>query len=287
MIYHIESWPTSPSMLRTGVPLGWHARERVSTDSTEPADYPSVDFKDADDVSPNKQLIVCWHGPGDNGRFPGDAWSRIRRPDGWQGPRNVSSLPFWPSPMESQYPESSTPDAVAWEEAVNQGDIYGNFWGQKDPIVVRPGEDRWPHVAARTLPGIAAIECHTLWSRPGVGELHYRRHYYIPRAQGPGEQSRGNVRVEEGEAYLYPVAAAGGHARIRYFLTEPGRVALSIFDKTGRLVRDLRTARESSGSGEAIWDGTTSSGCTAPAGMYVCLLRAGRTQAARSFCLLR
>ncbi len=54
-----------------------------------------------------------------------------------------------------------------------------------------------------------------------------------------------------------------------------GEVAVSIFDAGGRVVRRLATVRHGGGPGTVTWDGRTSAGAVAPAGIYVATLSGG------------
>mgnify|MGYP001303531111 CR=1 FL=1 len=55
---------------------------------------------------------------------------------------------------------------------------------------------------------------------------------------------------------------------IDFSIAEPGMVNLSIFDASGRLVRNLVSENKNVGSYSATWDGTTDSGVNASTGMY-------------------
>tara|TARA_Y100001958_G_scaffold65022_1_gene43659 strand:+ start:110 stop:877 length:768 start_codon:yes stop_codon:yes gene_type:complete len=55
---------------------------------------------------------------------------------------------------------------------------------------------------------------------------------------------------------------------IDFSIAEPGMVNLSIFDASGRLVKNLVSENKNVGSYSATWDGTTDSGVNASTGMY-------------------
>ncbi|MGQ0721136.1 MAG: FlgD immunoglobulin-like domain containing protein [Candidatus Eiseniibacteriota bacterium] len=63
---------------------------------------------------------------------------------------------------------------------------------------------------------------------------------------------------------------------IRFDLPEAGRVALSVFDVSGRLVRTLLHEDLAPGRYRASWDGRDGSGARVAAGIYLVRLRAGR-----------
>jgi flagellar hook assembly protein FlgD len=62
---------------------------------------------------------------------------------------------------------------------------------------------------------------------------------------------------------------------------------LLIFDVTGRLVRDLEVGRLEPGMHEVRWDGRTSAGRLAPAGLYFYRMTHGDFQATRKLVRLR
>ncbi len=75
---------------------------------------------------------------------------------------------------------------------------------------------------------------------------------------------------------------------IRYELPEPGRVALRIYDLSGRLVRVLKDAEhETAGRHEAIWRGLDDAGRAVPSGTYVCRLSVGGHDEAMRMVLVR
>tara|TARA_Y100000768_G_scaffold387497_1_gene379024 strand:+ start:2751 stop:3518 length:768 start_codon:yes stop_codon:yes gene_type:complete len=62
---------------------------------------------------------------------------------------------------------------------------------------------------------------------------------------------------------------------IEFSIAEPGMVDLSIFDASGRLVKNLVSENRNVGSYSATWDGTTDSGVGASTGMYFYTIEAG------------
>jgi flagellar hook assembly protein FlgD len=73
------------------------------------------------------------------------------------------------------------------------------------------------------------------------------------------------------EAYPNP---AGGPVDLRFALTEPGSVAVSIFDVQGRLVRIPLDRALDRGPHALRWSGDDLNGSTVPAGVYYFELRA-------------
>jgi hypothetical protein len=68
---------------------------------------------------------------------------------------------------------------------------------------------------------------------------------------------------------------ARGFARIRYSMTKPGPVRLTVLDVTGRRVCSLVDGRQSAGSRTVSWDGRDGSGRPVPAGILFLRLEAG------------
>lgn len=58
-------------------------------------------------------------------------------------------------------------------------------------------------------------------------------------------------------------------AQIEYSLKAPGLVALSVYDVTGRLVRNVVNERQSAGLYKASWDGKDAKGHLVPGGVYL------------------
>ena len=63
--------------------------------------------------------------------------------------------------------------------------------------------------------------------------------------------------------------------RIEYALPVATEVGLSVYDACGRLVKNLVSTREESGSRVILWDGKDSTGRKVPSGVYFCRLQAG------------
>ena len=76
-------------------------------------------------------------------------------------------------------------------------------------------------------------------------------------------------------------AAAGSVTSVRYFVPEPGRVELALYDITGRKRLALAAGRQAAGWHEAVLD------CRVPAGAYVLRLTEGAWSAAQGVKVLR
>jgi glucose/arabinose dehydrogenase len=106
------------------------------------------------------------------------------------------------------------------------------------------------------------------WGEDDAGEL------YIGRADGLvlklGADPTGVPDVATAAA-VRAVAVPNpsrGETSIVFELARPGRVALTIFDVTGRRIARVRSGWLESGPGSLIWSGRTERGALAPAGVY-------------------
>lgn len=72
---------------------------------------------------------------------------------------------------------------------------------------------------------------------------------------------------------------ARGHANVHFVLTQRERVALSLFDVTGRKVRDLVQGDFAAGGHDVAWDGLDAAGRAAAPGVYLARLKGDHTDA--------
>jgi hypothetical protein len=72
----------------------------------------------------------------------------------------------------------------------------------------------------------------------------------------------------------------GRSAAIGYALPKAAEVSLSVYDATGKLVRQLRHGATAAGEYRLTWDGRDGQGRLVPAGAYFCRLEAGDLRAA-------
>lgn len=88
---------------------------------------------------------------------------------------------------------------------------------------------------------------------------------------------------------LYPVTPNPvlGSALIRYALPAPSKVALKVYDISGRLVRELVKGEMPTGVQAVRWDGMDGAGKGVPSGVYLFRLEAGGIARNRSVTLLR
>jgi len=68
---------------------------------------------------------------------------------------------------------------------------------------------------------------------------------------------------------------------IKYAMSRQERVAIRVFDATGRAVKTLVDEIQAAGLYETRWDGTQADGTAAPAGVYFCRMRAGGYESTR------
>jgi hypothetical protein len=141
---------------------GWSDTVRVSTTEdplSEPADHASLEAY-------ANQIFCAWHGPDDEGEFPGDIWRAVRLLGGeWLDPENVSSRP---SDHESDHPVMATDFASVWQElaVVENFDIWGRFsGGPPEPMFETGLTSRYPHVTGFWyLEPQQEFHCQTVWT---------------------------------------------------------------------------------------------------------------------------
>jgi hypothetical protein len=74
-----------------------------------------------------------------------------------------------------------------------------------------------------------------------------------------------------------------GSATVRYVLSMPCPVSVTITDRSGRLLRSLFNGLQSAGVHEIVWDGCDQQGRSQPAGTCFCILRYGKASKVRPF----
>jgi hypothetical protein len=107
----------------------------------------------------------------------------------------------------------------------------------------------------------------------------------------------GKARADEGETPTPPAKTVelkqnspnpfNPHTVITYYLPDPGRVRLEVFDARGRSVKVLVDKAQPAGDHSVNWDGRDSRGSMSPSGVYFYRLTAGRTALTRKMILLR
>ncbi|MHB9029904.1 MAG: two-component regulator propeller domain-containing protein [Candidatus Latescibacterota bacterium] len=74
---------------------------------------------------------------------------------------------------------------------------------------------------------------------------------------------------------------------IEFTLSAPGKVSLTVYDITGRKVRELVTGHMSAGKHRAVWDGKDAAGASAASGIYFSRLESGGKTVAAKMLLVR
>lgn len=75
--------------------------------------------------------------------------------------------------------------------------------------------------------------------------------------------------------------------RIRFDLSDPGRVVLQIYDVRGRLVRTLLDEHRAAGQYELVWNGTSARGRELPSGLYFLRMESNNRSDTRKIVLVR
>jgi hypothetical protein len=95
---------------------------------------------------------------------------------------------------------------------------------------------------------------------------------------GVAQEPTGKIITSVFEVGPNPVRHA---TRIGYALERAGRASLSVYDASGRLVRNLVSGTFKAGTYSAAWDARDLSGRSVPAGVYYVRLSADRASTAR------
>ena len=94
-----------------------------------------------------------------------------------------------------------------------------------------------------------------------------------------------------GQVVLYPAVPNPFNPEtvIRFDVLEYGRVSLTIYDVSGRIVRTLVDEEKApvAGGYSVVWDGRSNSGATVPSGVYFYKLRADNRTLTRKMILLK
>ncbi len=86
------------------------------------------------------------------------------------------------------------------------------------------------------------------------------------------------------ERYLM-VQDRGDNVVIKYALPEEGNIDVSIYDKSGRLVKRIYNSSSPAGMNELVWNKKDGSGNAVNRGVYFCIINDGNTKIARKFIL--
>jgi uncharacterized delta-60 repeat protein len=102
---------------------------------------------------------------------------------------------------------------------------------------------------------------------------------------GVEERDRRTARSQLIEMSVSPIPTSSG-LKIHYTLPEAAQVKLSVYDVSGRLIKNLVNTREESGSKIALWDRKNSEGLAAAPGTYFVRLEASGVCVSRKCVLL-
>ena len=142
-----------------------------------------------------------------------------------------------------------------------------------DIVVANNPPDRpdWVNVYLADRAGHALAEGREL---PGV--------LYSPTSVEDGEETPEQFALTQNSPNPFNPSTT-----IRYAITEPGRVSLTIYDLLGQQVRTLVDAHHSPGTYNVTWDGRTESGAQAGSGLYLYRLEAGGTSVTKRMMLMK
>jgi len=283
-VYYIQNAnQVNPTLLRAAGGVDWDDPIEVSTPTTRPATQPAIEYDAAYD-----SVFVAWRGPG----FSADVFRRGKRVGGiWlEDPMNVSQPAG--ANANSESPTMSTRFGVSWQEYVTQAndDIYA--WLDGHVVCIKStGHDstsRYPHIAVVPNDWVYVLDCYTIWTERCVGsrspddhEVWFKKYRYIPMAERPGGESRGVVRLADGEALLRAQPSVSkGPIRFELIVPKDGACWLSIQDRLGSVVRTLSAALPAPGCHVLSWDGLDQRGRPVPTGVYFCRLTAPDARAA-------
>ncbi|MEO0099267.1 MAG: FlgD immunoglobulin-like domain containing protein [candidate division WOR-3 bacterium] len=253
LYYRTNTNRINPDIIRGGTCPIWSERKRISTSSTEPASYPSIEFGE-------NRVAIVWRGPNDFGQNIGEIYTRVRNIGyEWGLPINVSKS----RDLESGHPESSWGGkAVIYEEQISPSNWEIYFWvdGTKYQYSNTLAPSRYPHCA---FGGKEKQWLHGIWIEDN-GWVFYRRKEYIPAIGG--SQSTQETILNSFRVGPNPLRGA---TTISYQLLSPKRVQLNIYSVSGKLVRNLIDEFQNPGSYSFLYDGKDSQGKNLPNGVYI------------------
>ena len=158
---------------------------------------------------------------------------------------------------------------------IENGEIINDeIFLQSDPAIVSDGN------------GGAIVA----WEDGRASHYQYIRNLFVQRVNDfttsvePEEQDPVAVTFRLEQNYPNPFNPA---TRIRYSLSNVGRVKLVIYDILGRQVQILQNQVMNAGSHEVIWNGTTASGLMASSGIYLYKLETDDQTEIRKMVLLK
>ncbi|MGC9110732.1 MAG: hypothetical protein ACP5JB_02540 [candidate division WOR-3 bacterium] len=222
----------------------WSEKCRISLPDTsveppryvEPADNP---FLECD----GSEVYAFWHGPNEDGVFPGEIWQRkriiTRPPHIWIALENQSKSPA----RESDYPVQITASTTVWMElvATENWDLWVRY--QEQPprsLNATSTPSRFPSCVSgfENEPGRFFWHnyCWTEELRSDLYEVRYGRECEVPIG---GRQSPGETQWFEPLKLTVNPAVVRQRVRIGCVLPEEGKLQIGLYDHAGRLIHSI------------------------------------------------
>jgi enediyne biosynthesis protein E4 len=173
----------------------------------------------------------------------------------------------WESAYGRQYEIQVSTDSAAWRTVYSE--LKGN--GGKDSLSFAPVQARYVRLNG---------------SKRGTsyGYSLYEVNIYRAGTTGISESGKQVEGCALDQNYPNPF---NPETMIRYRISNPGNVELTVCNAIGQQVRTLLKSWEQSGNHAVCWDGCDDSGKRLPGGIYLCLLKTSETFVLRKMLLLK
>ena len=165
-----------------------------------------------------------------------------------QGTASLNGKVYWLGGLTS---ETGSTTRSCW--------VYDPATGVIESIPTVPPTDDSGLVYSSAVGREATSELYQIAGRP---DYSYHRLTFSPQGTG-----------EAGPAVMLDAFRNG--VQIHYEIDRPCRATLTVYDRSGRVVRTLVSAQVQAGSYAAAWDGRDRYGRPAGSGVYFCRLQAG------------
>ena len=165
---------------------------------------------------------------------------------------------------------------ASWDDSLYQFEWDGMTWVKTTVGLCGPAEDI--AVGDGNADGLMEIYGVTSYYDHRVYQFRYE-------PVGVAEKDCRTLQSPVLELSVSPIPAPAG-VRISYSLPDPTEVCLSVYDVSGRLVKNLVNAREESGSKVVRWDGTDSQERRVTSGTYFARLEASGLCVSRKLIIL-
>lgn len=190
-------------------------------------------------------------------------------PNSWSEPQNVSITEEF-----SDYPQTSTPYAVSWQDLEENGnwELLARAGGDFVTLSsTATGNSRFGHISAQLADPSAVTPSvvYAVWTEGTAQDEYYEvKSATYEIGDSEGQMAARPVRLATTELSSVAPNPFSRTTGIRYQLARPGRTKLSIFDATGREVRTLVNSQQSPGAYSVTWNGTDSRERFLPKGVY-------------------